>query len=44
VTEPAEIIPALQRAFDENANGRPAFLEFICSHYPVHGGWVGRGE
>ena len=20
----------------------PAFLEFICSHYPVHGGWVGR--
>jgi thiamine pyrophosphate-dependent acetolactate synthase large subunit-like protein len=42
VTEPAEIIPALERAFDENAKGRPAFLEFICSHYPVHGGWVGR--
>ncbi|MGZ5672763.1 MAG: thiamine pyrophosphate-dependent enzyme [Burkholderiales bacterium] len=42
VTEPAEIIPALKRAFDENAKGRPAFLEFICSHYPVHGGWVGR--
>jgi acetolactate synthase I/II/III large subunit len=43
VTEPSEIIPALKRAFDENAKGRPAFLEFICSHHPVHGGWVGRG-
>ncbi|HZN23241.1 MAG TPA: thiamine pyrophosphate-dependent enzyme [Burkholderiales bacterium] len=43
VTEPSEIIPALRRAFDENAKGRPAFLEFICSHHPVHGGWVGRG-
>jgi len=42
VSDPAEIIPALKRAFDENAKGRPAFLEFICSHYPVHGGWVGR--
>src|SRR5499427_4464321 len=40
VTQPAEIIPALRRALDENAKGRPAFLEFICSHHPVHGGWV----
>ncbi len=40
VTQPAEVIPALRRAFDENARGRPAFLEFICSHHPVHGGWV----
>ena len=40
VTEPSEVIPALKRAFDENARGRPAFLEFICSHHPVHGGWV----
>jgi len=40
VSEPSEIIPALRRAFDENARGRPAFLEFICSHHPVHGGWV----
>ena len=40
VTQPSEIIPALRRAFDENAKGRPAFLEFICSHHPVHGGWV----
>jgi acetolactate synthase-1/2/3 large subunit len=42
VTEPSEVIPALKRAFDENAKGRPAFVEFICSHNPVHGGWVGR--
>jgi acetolactate synthase-1/2/3 large subunit len=40
VTEPSEIIPALRRALDENAKGRPAFLEFIASHHPVHGGWV----
>jgi len=40
VAEPSEVIPALKRAFDENAKGRPAFLEFICSHHPVHGGWV----
>jgi hypothetical protein len=30
----------VKRAFDENARGRPAFLEFLCSHHPVHGGWV----
>jgi acetolactate synthase-1/2/3 large subunit len=44
VSQPAEIIPALKRAFDENAKGRPAFLEFICSHHPVHGGWVRPGS
>jgi acetolactate synthase-1/2/3 large subunit len=43
VTEPSEVIPALKRAFDENAKGHPAFLEFICSHHPVHGGWVRPG-
>jgi thiamine pyrophosphate-dependent acetolactate synthase large subunit-like protein len=42
VKEPAEIIPAMKRAFDANAKGKPAYIEFICSHYPVHGGWVGR--
>lgn len=42
VSEPSQVIPALQRALDENAKGRPAFIEFICSHNPVHGGWVGR--
>ena len=43
VTKPGEIVPALRRAFDENAKGRPAFIEFICSHHPVHGGWVRPG-
>ena len=42
VSEPSEVIPAFKRALAENAKGRPAFLEFICSHHPVHGGWVGR--
>lgn len=40
VSQPSEVIPALKRAFDANAQGRPAFLEFVCSHHPVHGGWV----
>jgi len=43
VAQPAEIIPALRRALDENAKGRPAFVEFLCSHHPVHGGWVRAG-
>ena len=43
VSQPAEIIPALKRALDENAKGRPAFIEFIASHHPVHGGWVRSG-
>jgi acetolactate synthase-1/2/3 large subunit len=40
VTEPSEIIPALRRALEANAKRQPAFLEFICSQYPVYGGWV----
>lgn len=40
VIEPSEIIPALQRAFDENAQNRPAYLEFICNQYPVFGNWA----
>ncbi|PYM28011.1 MAG: hypothetical protein DMD78_00970 [Candidatus Rokuibacteriota bacterium] len=43
VSQPSEIIPALKRALDENAKGRPAFVEFLCSHHPVHGGWVRGG-
>jgi acetolactate synthase-1/2/3 large subunit len=42
VSEPAEVIPALRRAFDVNASGRPAYIEFICCQYPVYGQWVGR--
>ena len=40
VTEPEQIIPALRRALEQNARNRPAYLEFICSQYPVFGGWV----
>jgi acetolactate synthase-1/2/3 large subunit len=40
ITEPSEVIPALKRAFDENARNRPAYLEFLCSQYPVFGRWV----
>jgi len=43
VSEPSQIIPAIERALKENASGRPAYLEFICSHHPVHGGWVRAG-
>ena len=41
IREPSEIIPALRRALDENAKGRPAYLEFMCSQYPVFGQWLG---
>ena len=40
VTEPSEVAPALRRALDQNADGTPAYLEIICSKYPVFGGWV----
>jgi len=40
VTEPADIIPALERALAENGKGRPAYLEVICSRYPVFGEWA----
>ena len=40
VIDPSEIIPALRRAFAQNDQGRPAYLEVICSQYPVFGRWV----
>jgi acetolactate synthase-1/2/3 large subunit len=42
VSEPTEVIPALRRALEVNTSGRPAYIEFICSQYPVYGQWVGR--
>lgn len=42
VTEPSEVQPALKRALRENEKKKPAFLEFVASQHPVHGGWVGR--
>jgi acetolactate synthase-1/2/3 large subunit len=40
VDDPAGIIPALNRCLDQNACDRPAYLEVICSRYPVYGEWV----
>jgi thiamine pyrophosphate-dependent acetolactate synthase large subunit-like protein len=40
VSEPADIIPALNRALEANRNGVPSYIEFICSQYPVYGGWI----
>jgi thiamine pyrophosphate-dependent acetolactate synthase large subunit-like protein len=42
VTEPADVQPALRRALAANETKKPAFLEFVASQHPVHGGWVGR--
>jgi thiamine pyrophosphate-dependent acetolactate synthase large subunit-like protein len=44
VAEPAEIVPALRRALAANERGRPAYVEVLCSHHPVHGGWVRPGS
>ncbi|MFP3897555.1 MAG: thiamine pyrophosphate-dependent enzyme, partial [Anaerolineales bacterium] len=44
VSDPAEVIPALKRAFAQNAEDRPAYLEVLCSQYPVFGEWVREGE
>ncbi len=41
VTEPSEIAPAIRRALDANAQKRPAYIEVICSLYPVWGVWAG---
>ena len=41
VTEPSDVVLALQRAFSANESGQPAYIEFICSQFPVYGGWVG---
>jgi thiamine pyrophosphate-dependent acetolactate synthase large subunit-like protein len=42
VTEPSEVVLALKRAFSANESGQPAYIEFICSQFPVYGGWVSK--
>ncbi|MCS5655000.1 MAG: thiamine pyrophosphate-binding protein [Dehalococcoidia bacterium] len=42
VTEASDVVLALQRAFSANESGQPAYIEFICSQFPVYGGWVDR--
>ena len=42
VTEPSEVEPALKRALEANDSAQPAYIEFICSQYPIYGRWVSR--
>ena len=40
VTEPSEVIPALERAFAANQSDQPAYIEIIASQYPLYGDWA----
>jgi acetolactate synthase-1/2/3 large subunit len=40
IEDPDEVIPALKRALSLNAAGKPAFIEVICSKYPIYGNWI----
>ncbi|MEE8422410.1 MAG: thiamine pyrophosphate-dependent enzyme [Dehalococcoidia bacterium] len=40
VDDPNEVEPALERALERNEQGQPAYIEFICSQFPVYGPWV----
>ncbi|MBM11832.1 MAG: hypothetical protein CL759_07125 [Chloroflexi bacterium] len=42
VTEPSEVVLALKRAQSANESGQPAYIEFICSQFPVYGRWVSK--
>ena len=42
VSEPSEVVPALRRALEVNQSNRPAYIEFLCSQFPIYGDWVGR--
>lgn len=37
IEDPDEIAPALKRAFKQNQDGRPAYVEVLCCQYPVFG-------
>jgi acetolactate synthase-1/2/3 large subunit len=40
VVDPDEVAPALKRALRENQSDKPAFIEVICSQYPIYGSWL----
>ena len=40
IDNPDEIENAVEEALIANEKGQPAYLEFICSQYPINGGWV----
>ncbi|HCI86998.1 MAG TPA: hypothetical protein DHV68_09150 [Dehalococcoidia bacterium] len=41
VTEPGEVSTALERAFEQNRQDKPAYIEIIASQYPIYGDWAG---
>ena len=42
VADPSEVVPALLRALAANEANQPAYIEFLCSQFPIYGEWVGR--
>ena len=42
VTEADALSGALQRALTANSDGVPAYIEAVCSQFPVYGQWVTR--
>lgn len=40
IEDPDEVVPAIKRALQVTAAGKPAFLEVICAKYPVYGQWL----
>ena len=40
VEDPDEIAQALKHALKENRAGRPAYVEVVCSKYPIHSRWL----
>ena len=42
VADPSEVVPALRRALAANEANQPAYIEFLCSQFPIYGEWVGR--
>jgi len=40
IDEPDQVAGALERALAANASGQSAYIEFICSQFPVYGAWA----
>ncbi len=40
VEEPDEVGGALERALAANDSGQSAYIEFVCSQFPVYGAWA----
>jgi acetolactate synthase-1/2/3 large subunit len=41
VSEPSNIVPALERAFAANESNQSSYIEVIASQYPLYGDWAG---